>query len=116
MKFLLFWSIILSGLRCQASTYMSVTEGQRAILDCQLHTDNSNRTVSWYKQIPRERPHLVLSYSTSNASQVSYGHGFNSSRFTVLNKANETYQHQLIIIATKKYDTAVYYCGLSSKL
>ncbi|KAJ8277460.1 hypothetical protein GJAV_G00075400 [Gymnothorax javanicus] len=113
MKFLLFCFIILSGFWCEASTYHSVPKGQRAILDCPLHTRNSTRIVSWYKQITGEGPQLVLSYPINNATHVSYGPGFNSSRFMPLTKANETYRHQLLITSTRERDTAMYYCGLS---
>ncbi|XP_061093358.1 secreted immunoglobulin domain 1 [Conger conger] len=114
MKFLLLCSIILSGLWSEASSYMSVSEGQSAVLDCPLRTDNSSRrVVSWYRQNHGEGPQMVLSYPTTNTSRVSYGHGFNSSRFTVQTKANETTRHQLLITPAKERDTAVYFCSLS---
>ncbi|KAG9350775.1 hypothetical protein JZ751_024664 [Albula glossodonta] len=40
---------------------------------------NSTGIVSWYKQTPGQGPQFILSYSTNNTFQVSYGHGFNSS-------------------------------------
>ncbi|KAI1891861.1 hypothetical protein AGOR_G00148090 [Albula goreensis] len=116
IRLLLFSSIALSGLWCQAITSMSVTVGQKAALDCLLHTGNSTGIVSWYKQTPGQGPQFILSYSTNNTFQVSYGHGFNSSRFSVLAKHNETHQHQLLITRTKEPDNAVYYCGLSKNM
>ncbi|KAG7487858.1 hypothetical protein MATL_G00028040 [Megalops atlanticus] len=113
LEFLLLLSITLSGLWCQTSTSLSVTEGQRAALSCLLLPDNSTGVVSWYRQSPGEGPHLVLTYHLNNTSKVLYGHGFNSSRFTVFTKENETFQHQLLIRTTTD-DTAVYYCGMST--
>ncbi|KAL4634801.1 hypothetical protein GN956_G13894 [Arapaima gigas] len=117
IKFLLWVSVSLNCLWCRgaAGTSVVVKEGQKAALDCFLTPDNRSRTVSWYKQYPGEGPQFILSYELQNISQLSYGPGFDSSRFSVGTKEDDAQRHQLQISAATRSDAAVYYCLLAVK-
>ncbi|XP_074493070.1 secreted immunoglobulin domain 1 [Sebastes fasciatus] len=70
-------------------------------------TANASTTLSWYRQAAGQRPELLLSFRSTNASQVKYGAGVGP------NKVSAASDGSLLLHDFKRNDSAVYYCSIT---
>ncbi|XP_067454188.1 secreted immunoglobulin domain 1 [Thunnus thynnus] len=102
----------LSGFRwerCAAARTIQVRVGENATLQCPLlaGSTSSPSTLSWYRKVAGLSPQLLLSFRTTNTSNVTFGSGVRSEKLSVSSNGS------LLLRGSEQSDSAVYYCGIS---
>ncbi|XP_060889955.1 secreted immunoglobulin domain 1 [Labrus mixtus] len=64
-------------------------------------------TISWYRKRTGQRPQLLLSFRSTNRSDVKYGAGIRPDRVSAAADG------MLRMLGSQQSDAAVYYCGIS---
>ncbi|XP_062419500.1 secreted immunoglobulin domain 1 [Pungitius pungitius] len=87
-----------------------VRVGQDAALWCPLldaASTNASSTLSWYRTAAGRRPELLLSFRSTNASDVKYGAAVGPG------KASAKADGSLLLLNATRSDSAVYYCAVT---
>ncbi|CAK6984769.1 secreted immunoglobulin domain 1 [Scomber scombrus] len=63
--------------------------------------------LSWYRKSAGRSPQMLLSFRTSNSSNVTFGSGVRPEKLSVSSDG------ALLLRGSEQSDSAVYYCGIS---
>ncbi|XP_070764949.1 secreted immunoglobulin domain 1 [Enoplosus armatus] len=90
-----------------AST-VQVRVGEDTTLQCPLlDASNVSSTLSWYRKAAGQSPQLLLTFKSTNTSNVKYGSGVGP------DKVSAAADGSLLLRGSQQSDSAVYYCGIS---
>ncbi|KAM7409791.1 hypothetical protein PAMA_001334 [Pampus argenteus] len=98
----------LSGC-CIATLAVQVRVGDDVTLQCPLMVSSSTSpsTLSWYRKAAGLSPQLLLSFRTTDTSNVTFGSRVCPEKLSVSSDGS------LLLRDSKQSDSAIYYCGVS---
>ncbi|KAL6107652.1 uncharacterized protein ACO6RY_18378 [Pungitius sinensis] len=109
------WEPHAAAAAASPTSPVRVRVGQDAALWCPLldaastnaSSTNASSTLSWYRTAAGRRPELLLSFRSTNASDVKYGAGVGPG------KASAKADGSLLLLNATRSDSAVYYCAVT---
>lgn len=93
------------------SSTVQVRVGDDATLQCPLldasNTTAAPSTLSWYRKAAGQGPQMLLSFRSTNSSNMKYGTGVDPE------KVSAAADGSLLLRGSQRSDSAVYYCSMS---